>query len=74
VWNNFYYSSFLRESLSLRWRDAPKDYGIAKKIYNRFIRWCKLGVFDLIFRTPWFSVVFRLASRIDRTEKLKPYL
>ena len=33
----------------LRWRDAPKDYGIAKTIYNRFIRWSKLGVFDLIF-------------------------
>ena len=23
----------------LRWRDAPKDYGPHKTIYNRFIRW-----------------------------------
>ena len=34
---------------SLRWRDAPKDYGIAKTIYNPFIHWSKLGVFVLIF-------------------------
>src|SRR3546814_2028290 len=23
----------------LRWRDAPKEYGPPKTIYNRFIRW-----------------------------------
>ena len=23
----------------LRWRDAPRDYGPHKTIYNRFIRW-----------------------------------
>ncbi len=28
----------------LRWRDAPKDYGPHKTIYNRFIRWSRLGV------------------------------
>ena len=33
----------------LRWRDAPKDYGPHKTIYNRFIRWSKLGVFNKIF-------------------------
>jgi putative transposase len=33
----------------LRWRDAPKDYGPHKTIYNRFIRWSRLGVFDRIF-------------------------
>ena len=33
----------------LRWRDAPKEYGPHKTIYNRFIRWSRLGVFDLIF-------------------------
>ncbi|MGZ2453184.1 transposase [Rhizobium ruizarguesonis] len=27
----------------LRWRDAPKEYGPHKKIYNRFIRWSRLG-------------------------------
>jgi transposase len=33
----------------LRWRDAPKDYGPHKTLYNRFIRWSRLGVFDRIF-------------------------
>src|SRR5271156_1972977 len=33
----------------LRWRDAPKDYGPHKSIYNRFIRWSRLGVFNRIF-------------------------
>jgi putative transposase len=33
----------------LRWRDAPKDYGPPKTIYNRFIRWSRLGVFNRIF-------------------------
>jgi len=29
----------------LRWRDAPADYGPPKTIYNRFVRWSRLGVF-----------------------------
>ena len=33
----------------LRWRDAPKDYGPHKTIYNRFVRWSRMGVFDRIF-------------------------
>ena len=33
----------------LRWRDAPREYGPYKTLYNRFIRWSKLGVFDRIF-------------------------
>ena len=32
----------------LRWRDVPRDYGNPKTIYNRFIRWSKLGVFTKI--------------------------
>ncbi|WP_417318367.1 IS5 family transposase [Erythrobacter aureus] len=31
------------------WRDAPKGYGPHKTIYNRFIRWNKLGVSNRIF-------------------------
>ena len=27
----------------LRWRDAPKEYGPHKTIYNRFIRWAGWG-------------------------------
>ena len=34
----------------LRWRDAPPAYGPHKTIYNRFIRWSRLGVFNTIFR------------------------
>ena len=33
----------------LRWRDAPKEYGPHKTIYNRFIRWSRMGVFNRIF-------------------------
>ena len=33
----------------LRWRDAPADYGPPKTIYNRFVRWSRLGVFNRIF-------------------------
>lgn len=33
----------------LRWRDAPEVYGPHKTLYNRFIRWSKMGVFNKIF-------------------------
>ena len=33
----------------LQWKDAPKRYGPHKTLYNRFIRWSRLGVFDRIF-------------------------
>ena len=33
----------------LRWRDAPPGYGPHKTIYNRFVRWSRLGVFNNIF-------------------------
>jgi transposase len=33
----------------LRWRDAPAAYGPPKTIYNRFIRWSRMGVFNKIF-------------------------
>jgi putative transposase len=33
----------------LRWRDAPTEYGPPKTIYNRFIRWSRMGVFNKIF-------------------------
>jgi putative transposase len=33
----------------LRWRDAPEVYGPHKTLYNRFVRWSRLGVFDRIF-------------------------
>ena len=33
----------------LRWRDAPAAYGPHKTIYNRFIRWSRMGIFNRIF-------------------------
>jgi transposase len=29
----------------LRWRDAPKEYGPHKTLYNRWKRWGEMGVF-----------------------------
>ena len=33
----------------LQWRDAPVEYGPPKTLYNRFVRWSRMGVFDKIF-------------------------
>ena len=46
----------------LRWRDAPKDYGPHNTIYNRFVRWSRLGVFNRIFA--------ELAGKGGRSERL----
>ncbi len=46
----------------LRWRDAPAGYGPHKTIYNRFIRWSRLGVFN--------RILAELAAQSGGTEKL----
>jgi transposase len=33
----------------LQWKDAPAGYGPHKTLYNRFIHWSLMGVFDSIF-------------------------
>ena len=33
----------------LRWKDAPQGYGPYKTLYNRFVRWSRLGVFKRLF-------------------------
>jgi putative transposase len=33
----------------LQWKDAPRAYGPHKTLYNRFVRWSRLGVFGHIF-------------------------
>lgn len=33
----------------LPWKDAPPGHGPHKTLYNRFIRWSRLGVFGWIF-------------------------
>ena len=32
--------------IGLHWKDAPKRYLPQKMLYNKFIRWRRLGVFD----------------------------
>jgi len=34
---------------ALQWKDEPSGYGPHKTLYNRFIRWSRLGVFARIF-------------------------
>lgn len=46
----------------LRWRDAPAGYGPHKTIYNRFIRWSRLGVFN--------RILAELAARGGDTNRL----
>ena len=46
----------------LRWRDAPREYGPHKTIYNRFIRWSRMGVFNKIFA--------ELASKGGKPERI----
>ena len=33
----------------LQWKDAPRGYGPHKTLYNRFVRWNRMGVFNKIF-------------------------
>src|SRR3954469_14792427 len=33
----------------LEWKDAPRDYGPHKTLYNRFVRWSRRGIFERIF-------------------------
>ena len=33
----------------LQWKDAPREYGPHKTLYNRFVRWSRRGVFERIF-------------------------
>ncbi len=33
----------------LQWRDAPQEYGPHKTLYNRFVRWSRMGIFNKIF-------------------------
>lgn len=46
----------------LMWKDAPRGYGPHKTLYNRFVRWSRLGVFNKIFA--------ELAAKAGRPERL----
>lgn len=32
-----------------QWKDAPREYGPYKTLYNRFVRWSRMGIFNNIF-------------------------
>lgn len=42
-------ASFTSSANGLRWRDTPADDGPHTTLYNRFIRWSRLAVFNRIF-------------------------
>lgn len=46
----------------LRWRDAPKEYGPHKTLYNRWKRWSDKGIFARMF--------VELAKPGDQTDTL----
>ena len=46
----------------LRWVDAPPEYGPAKTLYNRWIRWSRKGVFA--------RILIELAREGDKTDVL----
>ena len=51
----------------LRWRDAPKEYGPHKTLYNRWKRWSDLGVFGGSWRG---SQPKRLTTRRSQSTQL----
>jgi putative transposase len=51
----------------LRWKDAPAVYGPHKTLYNRFVRWSRAGIFNVIFRELAKSADPRQGPMIDAT-------
>jgi len=51
----------------LQWKDAPKEYGPHKTLYNRFVRWSRMGVFDKIFSNLAASAASDGVLMIDAT-------
>jgi transposase len=51
----------------LRWRDAPKDYGPHKTLYNRWKRWGEKGVFTRMMEGLSAAGAERKTVMIDAT-------
>lgn len=51
----------------LQWKDAPEAYGPHKTLYNRFVRWSRAGIFNLIFRELATGADVRGGMMIDAT-------
>jgi transposase len=50
-----------------RWRDCPAEYGPPTTIYNRFNRWAKKGLWEIIFRDLAAVVGTHYENSIDAT-------
>ncbi len=46
----------------LQWKDAPRAYGPHKTLYNRFVRWSRMGVFN--------RILSELAGQVDVPDRL----
>jgi transposase len=46
----------------LQWKDAPRTYGPHKTLYNRFVRWSRMGVFN--------RILSELAGQADIPDRL----
>ena len=51
----------------LQWKDAPAEYGPYKTLYNRFVRWSRLGVFSRSFTELANQTPFDGSLMIDST-------
>jgi transposase len=51
----------------LRWCDAPREYGPHKTLYNRWVRWSRMGVFARIMEGLAFEAAVPKTVMIDAT-------
>ena len=51
----------------LQWKDAPDEYGPHKPLYNRFVRWSKIGIFNKIFNKLANQTTFDGSLMLDST-------
>ena len=51
----------------LQWKDAPDEYGPHNPLYNRFVRWSKIGFFNNIFNKLANQTTFDGSLMLDST-------
>ena len=57
----------IRHQHGLQWKDAPDEYGPHKPLYNRFVRWSKIGIFNKIFNKLANQTTFDGSLMLDST-------
>lgn len=58
---------FTLSNMDFSGKDAPAEYGPYKTLYNRFVRWSRLGVFSRIFTELANQTPFDGSLMIDST-------